>query len=75
MKLVYAATGVEVGAGDVITDPHNGAPGETWTVESIERPRHGGSTGRVYITSSLGYSQGYYPGVIGAEWVGRTDQD
>ncbi len=44
--------------------------GEVVTLESIELPRHDGSTGRVYCIDSKGRRNGWYPSVIGARFVG-----
>lgn len=67
MKLVYENTGVEVQAGDVA----HTFRGEAVYVEGWEKPRHEGSTGRVYIKEMRdnGCTCGYYPSVIGAVWV------
>lgn len=43
--------------------------GEWVTVESWEAPKHMGSTGRVYVKSEEGTQAGYYPSVIGAEFI------
>lgn len=74
-RLVYDATGVEVKPGDIVSLRDGNA-----TVVSIELLRHAGSTGRVYVREvgiregKAGYTSGYFPGVINAHWVGRTDQ-
>lgn len=54
---------------DVITDVHNNEPNETWAVTGATPPHRVGTTGKVYIKSSLGYTGGYYPSVIGARWI------
>lgn len=75
MQLVYAETSQPVQKGDLVTM----RDGDKAIVESIEKPRHGGSTGRVYVRHGDGEnfdgeSQGYYPSVIGAVWINRDDQ-
>jgi len=73
MRLVYTSddnTGKEVAKGDTVEL----SSGEMVTVDSIEKPRHGGSTGRVYIKYENGSIQGYYPSVVGAEWIEREDR-
>jgi hypothetical protein len=62
-ELVYQESGLLVRVGDAVTTYR----GDTGTVESMERPRHAGSTGRVYIKLETG-TAGYYPSVIRAEW-------
>ena len=47
--------------------------GETAKLKSVERPRHPGSTGRVYLDVN-GSMHGYYPGVIGAKWKELPDK-
>ena len=68
MKLVYEATGIEVKVGDTVI-PHNWEP---TTVQGIEKPKHGGSTGRIYLGPD---GVGRYPSVIGAKWIEREDQE
>lgn len=77
MRLVYDKTGTEVKIGDFATTFR----GETVIVSGIEKPRHGGSTGRVYVREdkvrergSIVFDQGYFPSVIGATWIDREDQ-
>lgn len=67
MKLVYEKTGLDVKVGDNATTFR----GESVVVRSIEKPRHGGSTGRVYFEDGLG---GVFPSVIDAKWIDRDDQ-
>ena len=75
MKLVYEASGEEVAKGDIVT-----VRGKEYVVDAIEKPRHAGSTGRVYIkgtnteSASIAGSFGYYPSVIKARWIEREDQ-
>jgi hypothetical protein len=74
MKLIYTATGEEVKVGDGVTLDK----GENLVITSIEKPKHSGSTGRVYVELAdqrgVHYARGYYPSVIGAKWVEREDQ-
>lgn len=74
MKLVYSATQVEVKIGDTVAFPN----GDKADVVSIEKPRHGGSTGRMYVrqpsSSDRPGGNGYYPGVFDAQWIEREDQ-
>jgi hypothetical protein len=76
MRLVYEDTHQPVVIGDVVTISN----GARVRVDSIEKPRHGGSTGRVYVQQvneqglPSGYSHGFFPAVIGAEWIERDDQ-
>ena len=67
MKLVYEKTGVPVNYGDIA----HTFRGEPVIVEGWEKPRHEGSTGRVYVKGmdDRGFSMGFYPSVIGAVWV------
>jgi hypothetical protein len=64
--------------GDVITGPVRMGDkveshrGEKYTVTGGQPPRHGGSTGRVYVTERAGkhgYTAEFYPSVIGCKWV------
>lgn len=74
MKLVYEESGEEVKIGDVVILGRNG---DNYIVANIEKPRHSGSTGRVYVYLEDGKpteTQGFYPGVIGAEWIEREDR-
>ena len=70
MRLVYKSTQKEVKKGDghVIR-------GDVLVVAGWEKPRHPGSTGRVYVREESGkMSREYYPSVIGAEWIEREDR-
>lgn len=74
MKLVYNETGKEVQIGDEVIILEK-AFAVRHTVTDIVKPKHGGSTGRVYIRSdSERYAHGFYPSVIGATWIEREDQ-
>ena len=71
MKLVYDKTNDEVKTGDLCTL----RDGEKASVVRIEKPRHGGSTGRVFVKSNdSDWSQGFFPTVIGATWIEREDR-
>ena len=50
--------------------------GEAATIHGISKPRHGGSTGRVYVQfcddeRTMGE---YFPSVFGLTWADRTDR-
>lgn len=47
-----------------------------YTVTGIEKPKTPASTGRVYVMEddSDAEPRGYYPSVIGAEWIDREDR-
>lgn len=70
MNLVYDKNSCTVRPGDTVL-----IADERWTVESIEKPLHPASTGRVYL-QRVGTEcvQGFFPGVIGAEWDERPDR-
>lgn len=79
MKLVYTATRKPVAIGDEIAYVHHtapvGTPPKTLTVTDIVKPKHGGSTGRVYAAEEwLHGSGGCFPAVYGMEWIEREDQ-
>ena len=67
MKLVYENTGCEVKCGDVARTFR----GEAVYIDGWREPAHPGSTGRVYVKffGDNGWSQEFYPSVIGAVWV------
>jgi len=70
MRLVHIASKAEVKPGETVTNHH----GETFTVMSIEKPRHSGSTGRLYVKSiKEGWQHGYFPSVFDCQWVDRND--
>lgn len=71
MRLIYSGTDTEVKISDK-TICHN--LGEVIVTEII-KPKHGGSTGRVYVKYDDYAPVGYYPSVINAEWIEREDQD
>lgn len=71
MKLVYTMDKTrEVKVGHEVMTRQGAA-----IVTKIEKPHKPASTGRVYVRSPAArFSQGYYPSVIGAEWIDREDQ-
>lgn len=74
MKLTYDATGTEVKVGDEVFIKEGGVR-VGHRITEIQKPRHGGSTGRVYVKAAdEPYSHGYYPSIVGATWVEREDQ-
>lgn len=73
MKLVYTEDKTrEVKLGDEVTLKD----GEIVTIQTIERPHKPSSTGRVYVKGRRknDFARGYFPSVIGAEWIEREDQ-
>ena len=80
MELVYKATHLPVEIGDIC------ALRDDIKVEvvGVQFPHKPSSTGRVFVMpiaephEEHGYRTGtlsYFPGVIGAEWINREDQD
>ena len=71
MKLIYEKTGQEVRVGDTVHI--NNKP---FYIDSVQQPHKPGSTGKVYVTAmnESKTTSGYFPGVVGAVWAGRTDQ-
>jgi hypothetical protein len=71
MQLVYTATQAPVQTGDVVHVDN--AP---YIVEGIVEPHKPASTGRVWCKSMCEskYFTEWFPSVIGASWIGRTDQ-
>jgi len=70
MQLVYLDNGKPVETGDIV-DLDDGKA----VVEYITEPHKPASTGRVgikYVENK--WTMEYFPSVIGAEWIGRTDQ-
>lgn len=66
MRLVYRDTGEEVKVGDIVNDMR---------VVSFDPPHKSSSSGKVYVKSVVvGWSQEFYVGVIGAEWIEREDR-
>lgn len=72
MRLIYSDTKTEVSSGDIVRAKN----GQIFEVMSITKPHHPGSTGRVHVKEAdNGWSQGFFPSVIGAEWVDREDRE
>lgn len=72
MKLVYEESGdVEVKCGDVVHIDNT-----PYYVMSVVKPHKPASTGRVLCKAmnEQGWINEWFPSVIGAKWVGRTDQ-
>jgi len=71
MRLVHDATHLDVAEGDEVTDFR----GDKAVVTGWDKPRHAGSTGRIYVRGyDHDYIQGYYPGVFDCTWVEREDR-
>lgn len=69
MKLILKATGEELKPGMAATTFR----GEAVTLVSFQAPpKNTNSTGRVYCTDANGCRSGWYPGVIGAEFVAEV---
>lgn len=71
MQLVYSCNKAPVEIGDVV-HVHN----QAYYVEAIIEPHKPSSTGRVWCRSmdEQKYFCEWFPCVIDAEWIGRTDQ-
>jgi hypothetical protein len=69
--LIYEQTGQPVTVGDIVHI--NNRP---YTVTGWAEPHKPASTGRVHVRamSEHAYFTEYFPAVIGAGWIGRTDQ-
>jgi hypothetical protein len=70
MQLVYTKTNVPVETGDIVK-----LRGRRAVVEYITEPHKPASTGRVgikYVENK--WTMEYFPSVIGADWIGRTDR-
>ena len=71
MKLVYEETGEPVKIGDVVRTMSQDSP---LVVRHIQEPHKPASTGRVYVEPKGGNGwREYFPSVIGAKWIERTD--
>jgi hypothetical protein len=71
MKLIYETTGKPVEIGDAVNIRGESCP---LIVAHIQEPHKPASTGRVYVTATGGGGwREYFPSVIGARWIGRTD--
>ena len=71
MQLVYEGTDKPVQSGDVVHVRNT-----PYYVQNIVEPHKPASTGRVWCISmdEHKYFNEWFPGVINAVWVGRTDQ-
>jgi hypothetical protein len=71
MQLVYSCNKEPVQTGDVVH-----VQNQAYYVEGIVEPHKPGSTGRVQCRSmdEEKYFHEWFPSVIDAEWIGRTDQ-
>jgi hypothetical protein len=71
MKLIYEKTGKEVSLGDTVH-----IKGKPYYLRGIFVPHKPSSTGRVWCTSmdERKTFNEWFPCVIGAKWIGRTDQ-
>ena len=72
MKLVYSdSDNAEVKCGDVIH-----LSNRPYYIVSIVKPHKPSSTGRVMCKAmdENGWTSEWFPSVIGAEWIDRTDQ-
>ena len=71
MQLVYEKTGKEVSLGDTVH-----VKGTPYYLRAIINPHKPSSTGRVWCTSmdERKHFNEWFPSVIGAKWIGRTDQ-
>ena len=71
MKLVYEINGEPVQTGDVVHICN-----EPFTVWGVTEPHKPASTGRVTVRgmTDARYIREFFPSVIGAHWIGRTDQ-
>jgi len=73
MKLVHIETGKPVKRGETVRDFR----GDLATVVGWDKPKHAGSTGRVYVKAgpvAAEWSQGFYPSVFDLEWIEREDR-
>lgn len=71
MQLVYENTTSPVQVGDIVHIKN-----KSYYIQAIIEPHKPSSTGRVWCKSMCerGYTQEWFPSVIGAKWIGRTDQ-
>jgi len=71
MQLVYEVNNEPVQFGDVVH-----VSNEAFSVWMITEPHKPSSTGRVTLRGfdDQRYIREFFPSVIGAKWVGRTDQ-
>jgi hypothetical protein len=71
MQLVYEVNNEPVQTGDVVH-----VRNEAFSVWMITEPHKPSSTGRVTLRGfdDQRYIREFFPNVIGAKWIGRTDQ-
>lgn len=69
MLLAYTATKKEVKLGDVVRIDN-----DVVVVEYFRPPHKPASQGKVTVRYADDSTREYYVSVIGAEWLGRTDQ-
>lgn len=76
MKLIYAKPNLDHAAGDQVRpgDQVMLDSGERATIESISLPHKPSSTGRVMVAWDSGDTSAFFPSVINAKWINRTDQ-
>ena len=69
--LVYENTQTPVAVGDIVH-----LRGRPHVVTGWAEPHKPASTGRVHVKTMCerGYFAEYFPNVIGADWIGRTDR-
>ncbi len=70
MKLIYTTSGKEVQVGDVVKLDDD----ESVRVTYFRPPHKASSSGKVSVKSAQGWSQEFYVGVIGCEWIEREDR-
>lgn len=75
MKLVYSKDNLDNKAGASVRpgDQIMLESGERCTVESIQLPHKPSSTGRVTVAWDSGDTSTFFPSVINAKWINRTD--
>jgi hypothetical protein len=71
MQLVYENTTSPVQIGDVVH-----LKNKSYYIQAVIEPHKPSSTGRVWCISmdERKHFNEWFPSVIGAEWIGRTDQ-
>lgn len=76
MKLVYEKDNLDHKAGDRVRpgDQIMLNSGERAIVEMLHIPHKPSSTGRITVAWDSGDTSSFYPSVIGAKWIDRTDQ-
>ena len=69
--LIYEKTQTPVAVGDIVH-----LSGRPYVVTGWAEPHKPASTGRVHVKTMCdrGYFAEYFPNVIGADWIGRTDR-